>query len=205
MFSQRKRFYQRKSFYGIILALLLAFGFWVNQDPADRQSEGEQNGPVVSTGENVPGTNSGAGSRQPADSGSDPYTGHSGSGYSPYGTEGRTEGEPGTGGYESDPAYGQYGDPDSSQASGRYGADSYDGGGQGDGRDSEIEGPCYLVKEDGGYIKIYSVDQTGARQLVRTTDISFSLLSESDQELFQKGIVKETQDELSDLLQDFES
>ena len=187
MFSQRKRFYQRKSFYGIILALLLAFGFWVNQDPADRQSEGEQNGPVVSTGENVPGTNSGAGSRLPADSGSDPYTGHSGSGYSPYDTEGRTEGEPGTGAYESDPAYGQY------------------GGGQGDRRDSEIEGPCYLVKEDGGYIKIYSVDQTGARQLVRTTDISFSLLSESDQELFQKGIVKETQDELSDLLQDFES
>lgn len=63
----------------------------------------------------------------------------------------------------------------------------------------------YLVKESDGLIKVYQYDKDGKENLLRTTDICFSLLSEEDQELFLEGVVKKTEDELLELLQDFES
>lgn len=157
MFSQRKRFYQRKSFYGIVLVALLAFGFWINYEPnpIDKNSdEGQQ--PIVSTGEEIP-------------------------------LSGNEQNQ------------GNKTFPDSS-------LDSPLSQGENNLEDSNIpKGPGYLIKEDGGFIKIYSIDEFGNHQLVQTTDISFSLLSEGDQELFRTGIVKKTQEELLELLQDFES
>lgn len=63
----------------------------------------------------------------------------------------------------------------------------------------------YLVKECDGLIKVYKYDSDGKEELLRTTDILFSLLSEEDQKLFSKGVVIKTQNELLELLQDFES
>lgn len=63
----------------------------------------------------------------------------------------------------------------------------------------------YLVKEVGGVIKVFYYDEEGKEKLLRTTDIAFSLLSTVDQDLFQRGVIKHSIDELDELLQDFES
>ena len=63
----------------------------------------------------------------------------------------------------------------------------------------------YLVKEIDGIIKIFFYDDDGTESLIRETDIAFSLLSTTDQSLFQKGVIKHTPEELDELLQDFES
>ena len=63
----------------------------------------------------------------------------------------------------------------------------------------------YLVKEVDGVIKVFFYNDQGKEALVRETDIAFSLLSVVDQALFQKGIIKHTEEELDELLQDFES
>lgn len=63
----------------------------------------------------------------------------------------------------------------------------------------------YLVKEVGGVIKVFYYDEEGKEKLLRTTDIAFSLLSIVDQDLFQRGVIKHSIDELDELLQDFES
>ena len=63
----------------------------------------------------------------------------------------------------------------------------------------------YLVKEIDGIIKIFFYDNDGKESLIRQTDIAFSLLSITDQALFQKGVIKHTPEELDELLQDFES
>nr|WP_315019684.1 hypothetical protein [uncultured Aminipila sp.] len=63
----------------------------------------------------------------------------------------------------------------------------------------------YLVKESDGVIKIYQYDKNGVENLLRTTDILFSLLSEEDQKLFSEGVVVKSENQLLELLQDFES
>ena len=63
----------------------------------------------------------------------------------------------------------------------------------------------FLVVEEDQYIKVYLFDTDGTKQLVRTTDISFDLLSSEDQELFRYGVKLETESQLMELLQDFES
>lgn len=63
----------------------------------------------------------------------------------------------------------------------------------------------YLVKEVDGVIKVYHYDSNGKEKLIKTTDIDYSFLTKEDQKLFKKGIVKNSQEELDELLQDFES
>lgn len=63
----------------------------------------------------------------------------------------------------------------------------------------------YLVVEENGLIKIYQCDLDGGKNLVRTTDISYSLLYDDDQQMFSDGIMVDTEDELMEILQDFES
>ena len=63
----------------------------------------------------------------------------------------------------------------------------------------------YLVKAVDGVIKVFYYDDQGKESLIRETDIAFSLLSVGDQALFQKGVIKHSEEELNDLLQDFES
>lgn len=63
----------------------------------------------------------------------------------------------------------------------------------------------YLVKEVDGLVRIFHYDTNGNEEMIRATDIEFSLISEEDQTLFSRGIVRYTKDELNELLQDFES
>lgn len=230
MFSQRKRFYQRKSFYGIVLAFLLAFGFWINSDPGSEGGGGVKE-PVVNTGEQVPSTGSQGKTSDKdnnqgiVDSANNPNSGYNnGSGGYNNGSygDGANGGYGNTDGYGSNNGYGSDYYTGNNDPSGQYGGDLYgdedgypnepdantnadvNGGSDALGQ-SDLTAPYYLLKEDGGYIKLYTVTESGKKQLIRTTEISFSLLSESDQELFKKGIAKQTKDELSDLLQDFES
>lgn len=164
MFSQKKRFYERKSFYGITLAALLAFGLWMNYEPGTSGGAGGmERQPAVSAGETVKGLSS------------------------PGGTEDSRTGQ------------------DLDKQDGSPGAPEADRPKSPDSQPSQAKGPCYLVQEHRGFIKIYFIDEAGGSQLIRTTDITFSLLSEGDQVLFQKGIVVETKEQLSELLQDFES
>lgn len=75
----------------------------------------------------------------------------------------------------------------------------------GDNRENTPTKAYYLVKAVDGVIKIFYYDEQGKESLIRETDIAFSLLSVGDQKLFQKGIIKHSEDELNELLQDFES
>lgn len=63
----------------------------------------------------------------------------------------------------------------------------------------------YFAVEEDGYIKVYQTDSQGESVLIRTTDILFALLGSEDQELFRQGIYLESEDDLMELLQDFES
>ena len=63
----------------------------------------------------------------------------------------------------------------------------------------------YLLKEAEGQIELYYYDENGKEKFIRMTDIPFSLISNSDQELFRQGVVVKSESELDSILQDFES
>ena len=63
----------------------------------------------------------------------------------------------------------------------------------------------YFVVEEEGYIRIYQVDGQGKQSLVRTSEIRFDLLSREDQDMFRSGVELRDEDQLMELLQDFES
>ena len=63
----------------------------------------------------------------------------------------------------------------------------------------------YFVVEEEGYIRIYQVDGQGKQSLVRTSELRFDLLSREDQDMFRSGVELRDEDQLMELLQDFES
>lgn len=63
----------------------------------------------------------------------------------------------------------------------------------------------YLITATNEKIVIYFIDEFGAKQFIQQTDIPYELLSETDQEMFQKGISLNSLTEVFELLQDFES
>ncbi len=65
--------------------------------------------------------------------------------------------------------------------------------------------PYYLIKETEGKIYIYEFNEKGEQKMVQETNIVFNLLSESDQALFKDGIVKYDMEEVTEIMQDFES
>ncbi|MDD4584082.1 MAG: hypothetical protein PHR60_07875 [Eubacteriales bacterium] len=69
----------------------------------------------------------------------------------------------------------------------------------------EEDDPYYIVKELDQVISIYYCNEKGEEIFLRNTDIAYSLLSETDQALFSKGVIKYTEEELDELLQDFGS
>lgn len=62
----------------------------------------------------------------------------------------------------------------------------------------------YIIGESGGKIAIYGIDENGERFLDKVfNDYSISLLKEIDQEKLIKGIVVDSEEELSDVLENF--
>lgn len=74
-----------------------------------------------------------------------------------------------------------------------------------DSTNTENETPFYLIREVDKVICIYYYGENGEETFVKNTDIAFQLLSEADQALFSQGIIKNTEEELEELLQDFGS
>ena len=63
----------------------------------------------------------------------------------------------------------------------------------------------YLVKNEGGTVKVFFVGADDNPVELETTQILYELLGPEDQQLFDEGITVGSQEELAVLLQDFES
>lgn len=69
------------------------------------------------------------------------------------------------------------------------------------------EGICdqhYLIKENNGYIAIYSIDNNGKENLKETTEIVTSYLPDEDKIRLREGIKVIGQEELNTCLEDYE-
>ena len=62
-----------------------------------------------------------------------------------------------------------------------------------------------LIKEVDGVVKVFVCDEDGRKELYLITSIPFDLLSESDQQLFVDGVTMETEEDLGEFLQNFDS
>ena len=67
------------------------------------------------------------------------------------------------------------------------------------------EPKTYLIKEVDGVVKVFVCDEDGRKELYLITSIPFDLLSESDQQLFIDGVTMETEEDLGEFLQNFDS
>lgn len=65
--------------------------------------------------------------------------------------------------------------------------------------------PYYMVLEENGIISVYYYDKNGNISKYKDTEITYSLLNETDQLSFSEGIMVKTKEALMELLQDFES
>lgn len=63
----------------------------------------------------------------------------------------------------------------------------------------------YVVKRNGDKISVFFSDENGEEIELETTDIIYELLTPEDQKNFDEGIKAESQEQLSSILQDFES
>ena len=63
----------------------------------------------------------------------------------------------------------------------------------------------YLVKREGEQVAVFFCEGDGNMVQLETTEIIYEMLGPEDQELFEEGIRVKNQEELSVLLQDFES
>jgi len=84
-------------------------------------------------------------------------------------------------------------------------ADGEDAADGSSGTGTEEEPETYLIKEVDGVVKVYVCDEDGSKELYLITSIPFELLSESDQQLFIDGVTLETEDDLGEFLENFES
>lgn len=67
------------------------------------------------------------------------------------------------------------------------------------------EPESYLIKEVDGVVKVFICDEKGNKELYLITSIPFDLLSENDQQLFVDGVTIETEEDLGEFLQNFDS
>ncbi len=70
---------------------------------------------------------------------------------------------------------------------------------------TETAPESYLIKEVDGVVKVFLCDGEGNEELYLITSIPFELLSESDQKLFEEGVYMETEDDLGNFLENFDS
>lgn len=70
---------------------------------------------------------------------------------------------------------------------------------------TEMKPETYLIKEVEGVVKVFVCDEDGNKELYLITSIPFDLLSENDQQLFIDGVTMETEEDLGEFLQNFDS
>lgn len=69
------------------------------------------------------------------------------------------------------------------------------------------EGECgehYILREENGYILVYSVNESEEENLYMTTNIPVEYLPETDKHALSKGLYVYGEEELNEILQDFE-
>ena len=69
---------------------------------------------------------------------------------------------------------------------------------------SEAVKGYYLVKAVDDTVKIFWIDENG-EHLHRETSIAYSLLSSEDQEMLEEGVIMDTDEELADFLENYDS
>lgn len=70
---------------------------------------------------------------------------------------------------------------------------------------ADAVGYKYEVIAENGAVNVYSIAPNGDRAFFCETEIPFYLLSENDKRLMKDGVILDTMEELSNILQDFES
>lgn len=70
---------------------------------------------------------------------------------------------------------------------------------------SDAKDTYYIVKRKGDRISVFFSGENGEEIELETTDIIYELLTPEDQHTFDEGIKAESQEQLSSILQDFES
>ncbi len=191
MFSQKKSFFRGKAFLFVIAGLLI-FGYWINKGSAE---DGNSNQPDPKPALTAQQKDNDVKQKDSAKQAVNPQPA---GGYRAPSTGGITDS------VDAEDFEGEDTNRTDSDSERSDGVEPTADQERPEGID-DIDGPYYLIREDNGAIKVYYCEEGKKARLIRTTDISFSLLSESDQKLFERGIVKQNEDQLSELLQDFES
>lgn len=75
---------------------------------------------------------------------------------------------------------------------------------EGEGTDTQEQPDSYLIKEVDGVVKVFEC-QDDKKELYLITSIPFELLSESDQQMFVDGVYMDTEEELGEFLENFDS
>ena len=70
--------------------------------------------------------------------------------------------------------------------------------------DTAEEEEYYYIKEVDGVVKVFAC-QGEEKKLYLITSIPFELLSQTDQNMFSKGVTKKTKAELDEFLENFDS
>ena len=70
--------------------------------------------------------------------------------------------------------------------------------------DTAEEEESYYIKEVDGVVKVFAC-QGEEKKLYLITSIPFELLSQTDQNMFSKGVTKKTKAELDEFLENFDS
>ena len=71
----------------------------------------------------------------------------------------------------------------------------------------EINGLCnehYIIKDDSGYVKIFTINQNGEEELVESTLIAVQYLPEADVSELKQGIKVYGMEEVNKIIEDFE-
>lgn len=158
MFSQQRRFYQKKLFYVMLTVCIFSFGLWMNHSMKPEDSTAAMKKETAAQA---------AAEKEAAQARME--------------TNSRDTRESNDSLRDEDPAQ----------------DDSIP--------ELRAEPPYYFIQAQQGFVKVFYFNEDGQGELVRTTAISFSLLSDLDQDLLQDGIVKKSEEEMMELLQDFES
>ncbi len=77
-------------------------------------------------------------------------------------------------------------------------------GQNGNGNSSQYAGKILVIADNDGSIIVYRYDSKGNITSESETDIDLTMLTETDKQLFSKGVTVSDESELSELLQDFE-
>lgn len=65
--------------------------------------------------------------------------------------------------------------------------------------------PYYLIQEIEGVVKVFYCDENGRESLYQITSVPFHLMSQEDQQMLTEGVHVNSEDELADFLENFDS